>query len=85
MRILKYSLAGMQTTVDMFAGAKILCLQYQNGIPCLWVEADSSGLWQSRQFRAYGTGWDLPDDPGSYIGTLQDAEGNVWHFYEVTR
>jgi hypothetical protein len=37
-----------------------------------------------RTFRVYGTGHNLPDDPGQYVGTFQiHNEGLVFHVFEA--
>lgn len=75
-----------ETVFTSYAGAtKILSAGCQNKDQLVvWVETDDSVRGIST-FRVcvYGTGWDLPDNPGRFIGTVQDGTGYVWHIYEV--
>lgn len=75
-------------TIEMPAGAKVLCVQVQRRIPwpipCLWAEVDTTREPVLFRFRLFGTGHDLPVGvPGSgYVGTFQTNEGAfVWHLY----
>ena len=67
-------------------GAKLLTMQCQNGMPCIWFEVDEKeDATESRIFTTYGTGNPMPDEPGNYIGTYQVMQGQlVFHVYEVT-
>lgn len=83
MKIFKYPLSGLiDQSIEMPAGAQVLTLQMQGGIPCLWALIDESMPKQERHFKVVGTGWLLDDDPGMYIGTFQDGSF-VWHVFEV--
>ena len=71
------------TSVNMPVDAKILCLQMQHGVPCLWAEVDPTAPMVRRMFRFVGTGRDVADDLGPYIGTIQSGDGfYVFHLYE---
>lgn len=81
-------------TVEMHRLAKILCIQTQKGIPCLWAEVDPEQPTERRFIRMYGTGQPhvqddpyIPEEYGSkYLGTYQVMKGNiVFHVYEVSR
>lgn len=81
--IYKYTFSGMsRDTLSMHSGAKILCLQMQNGVPCLWAQVDTSKYMENRDFKWYATGEPLPENPGEYIGTVQ-IQSFVYHLYEV--
>jgi len=68
--------------VKMASHAKILSLQLQGGVPCIWAEVDSSNGMSQRTFEMYGTGHPFKDDlDRSHIGTVI-IEGLVWHYYE---
>lgn len=70
-------------SVTMPDGAKILTAAVQRGQPCLWAEVDPSAPMCERSIAIFGTGHELPDDPGSYIGTFQVDHGVfVFHVYE---
>lgn len=64
-------------------GAKVLCVQIQNGFPKLWAECDTSRPGHSRSFLTLTTGEDFPAFVGEYIGTYQMGGGSfVAHVYE---
>jgi hypothetical protein len=61
---------------------KILSIQMQEDRPMMWVELDDEGAPTSIEISIYGTGWEVPNDPGQYIATIVlDSAGLVWHFY----
>jgi hypothetical protein len=60
--------------VMMPAGARILCVQVQNGVPCLWAVVEPNNCEARRCIRVFGTGGDAHDQ-GDYIGTYQLANG----------
>jgi len=70
-------------------GAKILTVQEQLGILCLWALVDvGESMVESRSMRMAGTGHSI-DDYGvdyRYINTIQLAGGSlVFHFFEVMK
>ena len=84
-RIYKYKL-GINGQIVAIKGQikNILTVQAQDGWPHIWCEVDDDiEEWTLRTI-AIGTGWDLPNgflDGYSYIGTVQDEAGFVWHYY----
>lgn len=69
--------------VVMPIGAKILTVQEQHGSLVLWAIVDPTAEDIAREIVMYGTGHAVPDNPGQYIGTVQQADGAlVWHFFE---
>jgi hypothetical protein len=68
-------LAALQQ-VEMPAESKILCVQIQRGVPCLWavVERGAINQW-SRTIRMVGTGREAPGDADEYLGTIQIDDG----------
>jgi hypothetical protein len=73
-----------ETTINMPHGAKLLAVQEQRGEAQLWALVDPGAKTYPRSFRVYGTGHDLPDDPGQYVGTFQMKGGAlVFHLFEV--
>ncbi len=72
------------TILQIPADAKILCVQTQNNIPCIWVQcSDFNARAVDRRIAIYGTGNSMPDNPGIYIGTFQLFDGlEVWHVFE---
>lgn len=86
MKIYKYPLMidDVQTVV-MPHGAKVLTVQMQHEMPCLWAEVDPQIIAvETRTFGIIGTGCaDIPAN-AQYIGTVQQFGGNlVWHVYEL--
>lgn len=82
--IFKYplELAGVQS-VRMPAGATILTVQLQAGVPCVWAITDSAQPKVSRRLLLVGTGHALPDDHGRYVGTFQPPRGLVFHVFDL--
>lgn len=62
-----------------------LTIQWQHGIPVLWYlfEVNDPIEMADTTIMCYGTGNPINEDyPGSYIGTVQESSGLVWHFFE---
>jgi hypothetical protein len=74
-----------ELTLAIPAGAQLLCVQTQRGIPQLWAVVDTERPDAPRHFRWFGTGHSF--DPGgeaAYIGTVQINDGAlVFHLFEV--
>lgn len=69
--------------IEMPVDAKVLFVAVQYDRPCLWAEVDVDAPIETREFRVYGTGHRLPDDPGRYLGTFIMNQGTlVFHVYE---
>lgn len=69
--------------VWMQEGAKILHFGLQGNTPCLWALCDSDAPKEGREFRQFGTGHDIPDEVGEYIGTVLMNNGTlVLHLFE---
>lgn len=83
--IWKYKIPIQETfTLDIPEGAEFLTLQTQAGEPCMWWNVEQQAFCVPRRFVIYGTGFDLPEDPGLYRGTFQIAGGAfIWHLFEV--
>ncbi len=63
--------------------AKILHLNTQRDIPCLWAECDSDAEKRPRYYRIYGTGHPMLDSSDCYIGSFDMQNGAlVFHVYE---
>ena len=72
-------------TLHMPLGARILSLQTQDNIPCLWAMVNPTNAKERRHFVIVGTGHELPNNAvdGTYIGTTQTHDGRlVWHVFE---
>lgn len=83
--IWKYKLAIIENqTIKMPATAKFLTMQIQYEDVTVWCLVDPKERLRPRGFAIYGTGHDMPDDPGTYLGTFQMASGSlVFHVFEV--
>jgi hypothetical protein len=83
--IWKFSLDDPMGSLQMPIGAEILCLQIQRGVPCIWVKVDDSAKVERRTFIVVGTGHKLSVNANKYIGTFQEANGDlIWHVFETT-
>lgn len=77
--------------IDMFhldipEGGKPLAVHVQRGQPCMWVQVTPDAPMTLRIFAIYGTGHQMPDDPGTFIGTyLVDGGALVFHLFEISR
>lgn len=85
MKIYKYNIP----VVDFFElelpiGAKILCVQTQNEMPCIWAMVDPSAAKHPRRFSVIGTGHEIEFTTTLYIGTFQMMNGSfVGHLFEL--
>ena len=72
-------------TIDLPAGATVLSVQMQRGLPVLWALTDLDiDVHQTRSFAIFGTGQKIPEDIKHlhFISTFQD-DPYVWHAFEV--
>jgi len=83
--IWKYSLSAANgVSLKMPHDAQILCIQIQNGTPCMWALVDPSADKDERVFNTYGTGHPFAENPQEYIGTYQLSGGTlVFHVFEL--
>ncbi len=82
--IYKYSVTHLLSSGFLPEGAKVLDVQVQGGEPYVWAEVETFNPSIKREFVTYGTGFDIPEDPGVYIGTFQiDGGSLVFHLYEL--
>lgn len=64
-------------------GARILCVQMQDGVPQIWALVDPNVGNERRDFAVIGTGIsDATLSKSQYIGTFQDPPF-VWHLFEM--
>lgn len=72
-----------EQVVNMPLNAKILCVQIQRSVPCLWVEVNTEETeFEERKIYIHGTGHEYEEE-GSYIGTIQLYDGRlVFHVFE---
>jgi hypothetical protein len=83
--IYKYPLVSPAiNAIELPVGAQVLTVQMQGSNPQIWalVDLDEKAV-ELRKFYIYGTGDQMPDNPGQYIGTFQMKDlGLVWHLFE---
>jgi len=71
--------------IEMPHAAKILTVQVQNGVPCIWCLCKPNNLKQFRIIQTIGTGHEKENIKGIYIGTYQLLEGSVvFHVFDVS-
>lgn len=71
--------------VVMPEGAQLLHVAMQQGQPCVWAQVNPDAAPTPRKIRVFGTGHDMPDDPGQYLGTFPMMEGRlIFHVYDAT-
>ena len=83
MTIWKFPLeATDEQTIYVPRGAKILSVRTQGETPCLWALVDPDAEKEPTAVRIYGTGHDVPDDPGEFVGTVFLHGGSlVFHVF----
>jgi len=75
-------------SIEMPEGAIPLFVSTQEKLPgveeaCMWALVDPGAKKEMRLFSIYGTGHDMPVDPGIYIGSFQFQKGVlVFHVFE---
>ena len=80
--IYKYTLPfGGSTTTITAPIEKILTIQNQFGNPVMWAIVDSKLDDKTITVIAIGTGWEIPEGIDKYLGTIQDSDGFVWHYF----
>lgn len=85
--IWKYELEVVEEQkILMPKGAKILSLQLQNGVPCIWALVDDKKELEPRPIFTYGTGnpIDLFGQESYFLGTYQLRDGRlVFHVFYI--
>lgn len=93
MRILKYKIdvTGKQV-IKLPADSEVLTVQVQNGVPHIWakvydeesiLKAHGEYKEEEHHISSYGTGNEIKNSCGRYIGTYQLDEGSlVFHVFE---
>lgn len=73
-------------------GAEILSVQFQKDHNQrdklrLWALIDDTSThFQHRKIRIVGTGNPIDEHPGKFIGTVQEAGGQlIWHIFDATK
>lgn len=80
----KQSLTGMENTLHMPSGARVLATHYQGEELMIWYECDPDAPLEDRFFAVRGTGHKWAETiRQNYIGTAFNPYGLVWHVYEI--
>jgi len=85
MRILKWPIQpyGL-TTHSIPQGVRFLTVQAQDGVPCVWGAVDENTAAKPVYFYSYATGEEIPEYPGTYLGTFQLMDGAlVYHVFFI--
>ena len=69
--------------VDMPAGAEVLLVDAQNGVPTIWAMVNPNAIKTRRRFRVIGTGHSFDRDRLTHVASFQQPPF-VWHLFEVT-
>lgn len=70
--------------IEMPSNAVVLTVQIQQGAPCLWAMVDRDAPKAVRKFITHGTGHDVSEAAGQYIGSYQLHNGGlVFHVFEA--
>jgi len=71
-------------TIQIPQGATVLCVQAQNGLPCVWFKCDPDNDLMPRRILTFVTGEECEGKgAGHYIGTYQLGGGSfVAHVFE---
>lgn len=70
MRIYKYELHPSIPEVDLPEGAKVLSAGEQGGGIVVWALVDPEAERVPRRISIYGTGHEVPADPGTFVQTV---------------
>ena len=72
-----------EQSLDLPIGGKILTVQVQYEIPCIWVLVDPREKKEKRHIKIFGTGHPIEGGNMRYIGTYQLQKGSlVFHVVE---
>lgn len=82
-KVFKYPLpAGTMTTkVRMPRGAELLHVAMQHGDVTVWALVDDDNSRVNRRITVIGTGWDVEEGSGKFVGTAFDG-AFVWHVFD---
>lgn len=78
-KIWKFNVAPV---VTMPAGAQILSVQTQDGVPTLWAKVDPDAPREERRIIRVMTGGEVTVECGRFLGTVQVPSGLVFHYFE---
>jgi hypothetical protein len=73
-----------EQTIELPEYSRILCINVQHGIPCIWYECNPNMPEEEVKIFCVGTGGELPERVGlEYLGTVLMFGGDcVFHYYK---
>ena len=83
MRVWKFAIGDPESPISLPRGAEILSVAVQRGVVCLWALVDPEQPREDRHLVVAGTGQDVPDERGRFLGTVLLADGDlVFHIWD---
>jgi hypothetical protein len=80
--IFKYTLSP-DSYLQVPRGSIPLFVANQKEVAHIWFIVDPSEIKEMRRIHIYGTGQEIPDDPGIYLGSFLMSGGSlVFHAFE---
>lgn len=67
--------------IDMPGSARLLSVQMQRGVVCLWAWVDPNAIPKKRHIVIIGTGNPISFFPGEFVGAVQQGQF-VWHVFD---
>jgi len=86
-KIFKYEIpVNDEIELDLPKGAKVLTIQLQKGVPCIWMLVNPDLSTEKRLFWLYGTGMEVKQTHLNYLGSFQMLGGDlIFHLFgEIT-
>lgn len=81
--IWKYPLLDNICTIMMPLGAKVLHVEIQHEVPCLWALVNPEVITEPRHFQVISTGHPIEFPTDKFIGTFLTSNGKfVFHVFE---
>jgi len=72
MRVIwKAQLDSTKMLVQMPIDAVVRTVMVQDGVPTIWFEGSEDKIKRARRVRIIGTGIEIEDDAGDYVGSYQ--------------
>lgn len=62
-------------------GAKILSVGMQDGLKYAWALVDVNAPVVHRDIRILGTGWEIEEHPGTFLGRITEGPFE-WHVFD---
>ena len=62
-------------------GWRALDAALQDGVPTLWFTCDPDAELVPTRFWLCASGYETPEEPARFLGTMQFSPKNVWHLF----